>query len=94
MSTGYTTMSSWLTEEARRITAAGGPNKALALTYIRLSQIVPPHALIHESQGDGVQGMLFTLLNRDHGPMERDGRLELARDIRDATIFLAACTTF
>ena len=98
MSTGYTVMNEWLTGEARRLTAAGGPNKLLALSYIRLSHMVPPHALIHKSQQEGVSETLFMLLDRDlddgSDEVRHEIQQEIARDIRDATIFLAACTTF
>ena len=64
-------------------------NVGVAKYYTHVSDMIPPLALIHRSQGNMVLEMLFRLLD-----YEFKGSSEEAAKLREAAIFLGAVSTF
>ncbi len=68
-------------------------NVSVAKYYALVSDMIPPQALIHRSQGNMVLEMLFRLLDYEFKDTCA-GSSEEAAKLREAAIFLGAVSTF
>ena len=90
----YQSVSDVLQKESERLRKTGDRTSAdVAGYYCTVSYMVPPRALIHESQKQVVLEMLFRLLGHDFKQIS-GGHSEKAQKMREAIIFLGACSSF